>query len=218
MDKHEIRELIARRVAQEFKPGTVINLGIGLPTECARYVNQDQNIILQSENGFLGLKGEIAEGELDLELTNAGGAPVGIIPGGVFLDSAECFAIVRGGHLDTTVLGALQVDMKGNLANWMIPGKLVPGMGGAMDLVVGAKNVIVAMEHTQNGRPKIMQQCSLPLTGERVVSKIITEKAVITVTPKGLRLDEVHGGATVKDVVESTDARLLISDALATRY
>ncbi|SCX86566.1 3-oxoacid CoA-transferase subunit B [Alkaliphilus peptidifermentans] len=212
MDKHRVREIIAKRVAQELHDGDVVNLGIGLPTLVANYVPEDIDIILQSENGFLGLGPAPSSGDEDMDLTNAGGMPVTIKAGGAFFDSATSFMIIRGGHVDVTVLGALQVDQYGNLANWMIPGKMVPGMGGAMDLVVGAKKVIVAMEHTAKGNHKILKQCTLPLTSANQVNLIITEMSVIEVTEKGLLLKELGPEATVEDVVAATEAELIIPE------
>jgi len=209
------RELIARRVAQEFQDGDVVNLGIGMPTMVANYIPNEINITFQSENGFLGLGPVPLEGEEDKDVTNAGGKPVTILPGGACFDSAFSFLIIRGGHVDVTVLGALEVDEQGNLANWMIPGKIVPGMGGAMDLVVGAKKVIVSMEHlTKKGEPKILKQCQLPLTASKQVNLIVTEMAVIEVTPDGLVLKEVAPGLTAEKVQEHTEAKLIISPEL----
>jgi acetate CoA/acetoacetate CoA-transferase beta subunit len=207
------KEIIARRVAKELKDGELVNLGIGLPTLVPNYLPADVSIILQSENGFVGL-GPVTEADPDL--TNAGGVPAGIIPGGATFDSLMSFSLIRGGHVDATVLGALQVDEKGNLANWMVPGKMVPGMGGAMDLVVGAKKVIVAMEHTaKDGSPKILNNCNLPLTGKGVVTLIVTELGVIRVTPAGLVLEEVAPGVSAADVIAKTEAKLTVSDKLA---
>lgn len=208
------KEIIARRVAKEFKDGDVVNLGIGLPTMVANYVPDDIEIILQSENGFTGIGPAPAEGDEDKDLVNAGSMPATIMPGGAFFDSAMSFTIIRGGHLDATVLGALQVDEKGNLANWMIPGKLVPGMGGAMDLVGGAKKVIVSMVHTAKGNHKIMKECNLPLTAAGKVSKIITEMGVMEVTDKGLMLTEFNPEFTLEQIQEATEARLIISENL----
>lgn len=212
MDKNQVREVIAKRVAQELKDGDVVNLGIGLPTIVANYIPEDIDVVFQSENGFLGLGPAPEAGNEDKDLTNAGGQPVTIKPGGVFFDSAMSFAIIRGGHVDATVLGALQVDEKGNLANWMIPGKMVPGMGGAMDLVVGAKKVIVAMEHTAKGSPKILKECKLPLTAAAQVNLIVTEMAVIEVTDKGLVIKELGPEATIEDVKAATEAELIIAE------
>lgn len=208
------KEIIAKRVAKEFKDGDVVNLGIGLPTMVANYVPDDIEIILQSENGFTGIGPAPAEGEEDKDLVNAGSMPATIMPGGAFFDSAMSFTIIRGGHLDATVLGALQVDEKGNLANWMIPGKLVPGMGGAMDLVGGAKKVIVSMVHTAKGNHKIMKECNLPLTAAGKVSKIITEMGVMEVTDKGLMLTEFNPEFTLEQIQEATEATLIISENL----
>lgn len=215
MDRRQKRELIARRIAREFKDGDVVNLGIGLPTLVANFIPEGINIILQSENGFVGLGPTPEPGEEDPNLTNAGGQPVTIKPGGAFFDSATSFTIIRGGHLDVTVLGALQVDQMGNLANWMVPGKLVPGMGGAMDLTVGAKKVIVATEHvTKNGSPKILKECTLPLTAKGEVDLIVTDMAVIEVTPTGLLLKEIAPDTTVDQVIVATEAELKIDENL----
>lgn len=216
MDKNRIREVIAKRVAQELHDGDVVNLGIGLPTLIANYLPDGIDVMLQSENGFIGLGSTPEEGQEDKYIANAGGQPVTIKEGGAFFDSAMSFTIIRGGHVDVTVLGALQVDEKGNLANWMIPGKMVPGMGGAMDLVVGAKRVILAMEHTQKGAPKILKECTLPLTAAGQVNLIVTEMAVIEVTPKGLVLRELGPESTVEDIVAATAANLIIADDLKT--
>lgn len=210
----DVKEIIARRVAKEFSDGDVVNLGIGLPTLVPNYIPEGVEIILHSENGFTGMGPAPSEDNIDMELVNAGGIPVTVIPGASFFDSAMSFAIIRGGHLDATVLGALQVDEEGNLANWMIPGKLVPGMGGAMDLVGGAKKVIVAMTHTAKGDIKILKRCNLPLTGAKKVSKIITEMAVIEVTDKGLLLTEYNPEYTIEQIQEVTEATLIISDQL----
>jgi acetate CoA/acetoacetate CoA-transferase beta subunit len=215
MDKKARRELIAKRIAKEFKDGDIVNLGIGMPTLVGNFVPDDVEIILQSENGFVGLGPAPAPGEEDPDLTNAGGQPVTIKPGGAFFDSAMSFLIIRGGHVDATVLGALEVDEKGNLANWMIPGKMVPGMGGAMDLVTGAKKVIIAMEHTaKDGSPKILKECTLPLTGREVVDLIVTDMGVMEVTDKGIVLKEIAPGLTVEDVQKATEAKLIIDENL----
>ncbi|OJV66482.1 MAG: succinyl-CoA--3-ketoacid-CoA transferase [Clostridiales bacterium 38-18] len=208
----DAKEIIARRVAKEFKDGDVVNLGIGLPTLVPNYIDEDVEIILHSENGFTGIGPAPEADQIDPNLVNAGGMPVTIIPGGVFFDSAMSFTIIRGGHLDATVLGALQVDEEGNLANWMIPGKLVPGMGGAMDLVGGAKKVIVAMTHTAKGDLKILKKCTLPLTGAKKVSKIITEMGVMEVTPEGLVLTEYNPEYTLEQIKEATEADLIIPE------
>lgn len=205
----DAKTMIARRVAQEFKDGYVVNLGIGIPTLAADFLLDDVRVILQSENGFIGLVP--LEGPENPDLVNAGGKPVSIISGGAVFDSAMSFAIIRGGHVDVTVLGALEVDQEGNLANWMVPGKLVPGMGGAMDLVSGAKKVIVAMEHTaKNGASKILKKCTLPLTGKGVVNLIITELCVFEVTPAGLILKETMPGVMVDEVKANTEAEFLV--------
>ena len=208
------KKVIAKRVAELLKDGDVVNLGIGLPTMVANYIAEGMDITFQSENGFLGLGPAPAAGEEDWELVNAGGMPTTIVPGGMFFDSATSFGIIRGGHVDATVLGAMQVDERGNLANYKIPGKMVPGMGGAMDLVVGAKTVIVAMIHTQKGKAKILKQCTLPLTAKEQVDIIITEMALIRVTKEGLVLEELGPEATVEDVVAATEANLIISPNL----
>ncbi len=210
----EAKDIIAKRVAKEFKDGDVVNLGIGLPTLVPNFIEEGVEIILHSENGFTGIGPAPDADNIDMNLVNAGGQPVSILPGGVFFDSAMSFAIIRGGHLDATVLGALQVDEEGNLANWMIPGKLVPGMGGAMDLVGGAKKVIVAMTHTAKGEIKILKRCTLPLTGAKKVSKIITEMGVIEVTKDGLMLMEYNPEYTIEEIQAATEATLIISKDL----
>lgn len=207
-----IREVIAKRVAQELHDGDVVNLGIGLPTMVANYLPEGMDITLQSENGFIGIGAAPAPGEEDKDLVNAGGQYVTVTPGAAFFDSSMSFTIIRGGHVDATVLGALQVDQEGNLANWMIPGKMVPGMGGAMDLVVGAKKVIVAMEHTQKGAPKILKKCTLPLTASHQVNLIITELAVLEVTAEGLVLRELGPEATIEDVKAATEADVIVPE------
>ncbi len=211
MDK---KELIARRVAKELKDGDVVNLGIGMPTMVANFLPEDVTVYFQSENGLIGLGPAAEEGKENPNLINAGGAYVTILPGGSFFDSAQSFNIIRGGHVDVTVLGALQVDEKGNLANWMIPGKMVPGMGGAMDLVTGAKKTIIAMEHTAKGNPKIFRECTLPLTAAGKVKTIVTEMGLIEVTDKGLVLKELNPEYTVEEVQAATEAPLIIADDL----
>lgn len=212
LDKKTTREYIAKRVAQEFRDGYVVNLGIGLPTLVANYVPEGMDVVFQSENGIIGVGAAPEAGKEDKDMINAGGGFVTVLPGAQFFDSATSFGIIRGGHVDATVLGALQVDKKGNLANWMVPGKMVPGMGGAMDLVVGAKEVIVAMEHTSKGAVKILDECTLPLTAVGVVDLIITEKGVIKVTPKGLVITEVSPYSSIEDIKASTGAELKVAD------
>jgi acetate CoA/acetoacetate CoA-transferase beta subunit len=204
------KELIARRVAQELRNNTLVNLGIGLPTLVASYVPPGLEVYFQSENGIIGFGARPPEGMEDVHLTDAGGAFVSARPGAVAFDSATSFALIRGGHLDMTVLGGLQVDRDGRLANWMVPGHLVPGMGGAMDLVSGARRVIVAMNHTQKGQPKIVEELTLPATSLRPVTLIVTEMAVIEPTEKGLVLRETAPGMTVETICEATGTRLIV--------
>lgn len=209
MDK---RAMIGRRIALEFKDGDYVNLGIGLPTEAVNHIPEGVHVIFQSENGLLGAGPKPAEGQEDKDMINAGGGFITALKGASYFDSALSFAIIRGGHIDATVLGALQVDQSGNLANWMIPGKMVPGMGGAMDLVTGARKVIVAMEHCDKyGNSKVLKQCNLPLTAKAKVSLIITDMAVIEVTDKGLVLKEVAEGLTVEEVLKATEAELALA-------
>lgn len=200
------KELIAKRVAKELKDGFIVNLGIGLPTKVANYLPSDIHVTLQSENGMLGLGPAPDEDHVDPNISNAGGQPVTIMPGGMYFDSSYSFGIIRGGHVDVTVLGALQVDEKANVANWMIPGKMVPGMGGAMDLVVGAKKVIIAMLHTNKGRHKILKACNLPLTAQGVVDMIVTELGVFEYREGLLTLIELQDGVTLEAVREATEA------------
>lgn len=204
---------IATRVGQEFSNGDYVNLGIGIPTLVANHLPKGVNVILQSENGFLGLGPTPEEGMEDKDVVNAGGKPVSILMGGATFDSATSFAIIRGGHIAVTVLGALEVDEEGNLANWIIPGKMVPGMGGAMDLVVGAQRVIIAMRHTANGRPKILPRCSLPLTAAKEVDMIVTEMAVFKYLPK-LTLVELAPGVTEEQIRKATAAEYAVAHDL----
>jgi len=216
MDPKELKRIrLVKRIAQEFPNGALVNLGIGMPTMVANYIPAGRTILLQSENGFTGLGPAAGKGQESQCIVNAGGQPVTIVPGGAFFDSSMSFAIIRGGHVDYTVLGGLEVDQEGNLANYMIPGKMVPGMGGAMDLVAGAKNVIVAMEHTsKNGAPKILKKCSLPLTAKGEVDLIVTDLAFIRVTKKGLVLEEIAEDTTVEEVIRNTEAYLHVPGKL----
>ena len=208
------KELVARRVARELRDNTLVNLGIGLPTMVAAFVPPGLQVYFQSENGIIGFGARPPEGMEDVHLTDAGGAFVSALPGAVAFDSAMSFALIRGGHLDMTVLGGLQVDRYGRLANWMVPGHLVPGMGGAMDLVSGARRVIVAMNHTQKGEPKIVKELTLPPTSLRPVTLIVTELAVIEPTADGLVLRETAPGIRVETVIAATGAPLLVSDSV----
>jgi acetate CoA/acetoacetate CoA-transferase beta subunit len=206
----EAKDIIARRVAQEIKPEMLVNLGIGLPNLVANYLPKDVHVFFQAENGVIGLGPRPPEGMEDPDLTDAGGGFVTAMPGAASIDSAMSFGLIRGGHLDMTVLGGLEVDERGYLANWMVPGKMVPGMGGAMDLVAGAKQVIVAMVHTAKGGHKIVPRCSLPLTAERRVTLIVTEMAVIEPTERGLVLKERGPGVSVREIREATGANLIV--------
>jgi len=210
------KQLIARRVALELKPGDLVNLGIGLPTLVAAMVPRDAGIFFQSENGIVGMQAVAEQGLETADLTDAGGNPISALPGAATFDSAMSFGLIRGGHLDVTVLGGLQVDREGRLANWMVPGSLVPGMGGAMDLVTGARRVIVAMTHTAKGRPKIVEACTLPLTSARAVDLIVTELAVIEPTADGLLLREIAPGVTIDRVRRETGAALIMPERVPT--
>jgi acetate CoA/acetoacetate CoA-transferase beta subunit len=202
--------LIASRVARELRPGTLVNLGIGLPTLVAGLVSRDAQIFFQSENGIIGMQSMPEHGLEDDDLTDAGGRPIGALPGAATFDSTFSFGLIRGGHLDVTVLGGLQVDRNGRLANWMVPGRMVPGMGGAMDLVTGARRVIVAMTHTAKGEFKIVDQCTLPLTSVRCVDLVVTELAVLKPTSDGMVLQELAPGVTVEQVQAATGTRLIV--------
>ena len=208
----DAQTIIAKRIAQELRPGMLINLGIGIPTLVANYVPQGVNVFFQSENGLIGTGPIPEEGMTHPTLTDAGGRPVSALPGACTFDSAMSFGLIRGGHVDMTVLGALQVDGQGQLANWMIPGKMVPGMGGAMDLVTGAKRVVIAMQHTAKGKPKIVKKCSLPLTSTRPVDLVVTELAVIGFPGGRATLLETGPGVAVQEVIESTEAELMIPE------
>ena len=214
MYKNQIREVIARRAALELKDGDVVNLGSGLPTLIPDYLPEGVNVVLQSENGLVGMGPTPAAGTEDPNFINSGGGFITAVPGAYACSSLASFEIIRGGHVDVTFLGALEVDEKGNLANWIIPGKKVPGMGGAMDLLVGARKVILTMEHTAKGAPKILKNCRLPLTAAGQVNMIITEMGVMEITDKGIVLKEIHPEFTVEQVQAATEATLVVSPDL----
>lgn len=212
---NSIKEMIAKRVAKELKDSDVVNLGIGLPTLVPNYIPDDITIFLQSENGSIGVGPRPEEGSEDKYIINAGGQPSSILKGGAFFDSVASFGIIRGGHVGVTILGALEVDQEGNLANWIIPGKMIPGMGGAMDLVTGANRVIIAMEHTNKGRHKILKKCRLPLTAIGVVDMIITEMGVFQIEGKELILKERNPEFSLEKIMEATEAEFIVSNDLA---
>ncbi len=205
-------EIIQRRVARELRPGTLVNLGIGLPTGVAHYIDPTAGILFQSENGIVGMGSRPPEGMEDEELTDAGGVFTTAVPGAATVDSTFSFGLIRGGHVDATVLGGLEVDEDGHLANWVVPGKMAPGMGGAMDLVSGARRVIVAMQHTARGRPKIVPKCTLPLTAVRRITLVVTDLAVIEPTDEGLVLRERAPAVDVAEIVAATSAKLIVAD------
>ncbi|MDR6858627.1 3-oxoacid CoA-transferase subunit B [Variovorax guangxiensis] len=208
------KDVIAQRVSRELKDGDRVNLGIGLPTLVAQYLPRDVHVFFHSENGIMGMSPLPGEGFEDINLTDAGGRPVGALPGACAFDSAFSFGMIRGGHLDVTVLGGLEVDELGRLANWMVPGLMVPGMGGAMDLVTGARRVVVAMTHRSKAGSKIVRRCTLPITSIRRVDLIVTELAVIRPSAEGLVLEEVMDGISVQDVIDATDATLVVAPTL----
>ena len=212
MDKSQIKGFIAARVAKELKDGDVVNLGIGLPTLVPNYLPEGVKVTLQAELGCIGVGQMTDENRDPIHVVDAGGSPSAVGLGGSFIDSATSFGLIRGGHVDATVLGGLEVDEEGSLSNWIIPGKKMPGMGGAMDLLVGAKNVIVAMEHTAKGAPKILKKCRLPYTAVKCITKIITEMGVMVVTDKGLVLTEYNPEFTIEEIQAATEATLIIPE------
>lgn len=214
LTKAEIRQRIANRVAQEFTDGDVVNLGIGLPTLVANEISDEIEILFQAENGLLGVGEMASEANIDPDLVNAGAQAITALDCACYFNSADSFAIIRGGHVDATVLGALEVDQQGNLANWIVPGKMVPGMGGAMDLVVGAKKVIIAMEHTAKGKPKLLKQCTLPLTATGQVDMVVTELGVFEITSQGMVMTEIAEGVRFDEVQSQTDAPLIPSPSM----
>ncbi len=215
MDKAEMKNFIAKRVAKELHDGDVVNLGIGIPDLVPNFLPEGVSVTLQAEIGIVGSAGAGVYQDPDFfHVINASGKPAGIAPGGAFIDSATSFGLIRGGHVQATILGGLQVDQEGSLANWIIPGKKMPGMGGAMDLLVGAEKVIVAMEHTAKGNPKILKKCTLPYTAVNCITMIITEMGVMNVTEKGLELVEINPEFTLEEVQAATEAELIVADNL----
>ncbi|UOQ44969.1 3-oxoacid CoA-transferase subunit B [Halobacillus salinarum] len=215
MDKAAVREMIARRAEREIESGFYVNLGIGMPTMVANYIQADKQVVLQSENGLLGIGKFPEEAEVDPDLINAGKETVTAALGSSYCSSAESFAMIRGGHLDLAILGGMEVSERGDLANWMIPGKMIKGMGGAMDIVHGAKKIVIIMDHVnKHGEPKILKECRLPLTGKQIVNRIITDRAVMDVTDEGLVLVEVMNGWTIEEIKDSTEADLKVDPAL----